>query len=101
MKSKRVRHGLQWAVCSALLSAGTLAAAAPREPALGNFARLSSLALPEAIERLGSGTDVLHPSLDGLSGRQQVLVHLSGPSVARGAASRNAVESEQAAFVSR
>jgi minor extracellular serine protease Vpr len=101
MKSKRVRHGLQWAVCSALLSAGTLAAAAPREPALGNFARLSSLALPEAIERVGSGTDVLHPSLDGLSGRQQVLVHLSGPSVARGAASRNVVEAEQAAFVSR
>jgi minor extracellular serine protease Vpr len=101
MKSKRVHHGLKWAVCSALLSAGTFAAAAPREPAVGNFARLSTLALPEAVQTAGSGQQVLHPSLEGVTGRQQVLVRLTGPSVARGAASRATVEAEQAAFISR
>jgi subtilisin family serine protease len=101
MKSKRVRHGLKWAVCSALLSASTLAAAAPREAAVGNFARLANLALPESIEIAASGAQVLHPSLEGLTGRQQVLVRLTSPSVALGAASRASVEAEQAAFISR
>ena len=41
MKSKRVHHGLKWAVCSALLSASTFAAVAPRDVQVASVARLA------------------------------------------------------------
>ncbi|HET9475258.1 MAG TPA: S8 family serine peptidase, partial [Steroidobacteraceae bacterium] len=105
MKSKRVRHGhLSLAVCSALLSAGTIAAAAgPRPMSIDNSARLSALTLPEPIVTEGGRPGVLHPSLAGLTGRQEVLVRLKGESVAgsRESRSRGDVAAEQAAAISR
>ncbi len=104
MKSKRVGHGhVKWVVCSALLSASTLAAAAPREITADGIARLQGLKLPVPIESLSRQDEVLHPSLAGLTGRQQVLVRLQLPSVARsgGQVTRDRIAAEQAAFISR
>jgi hypothetical protein len=105
MKSKRVRHGhMTLAVCSALLSAGTIAAAAgPRPLSAVDTARLSALTLPEPIATEGRVPAVLHPSLAGLSGRQEVLVRLSGQSVAgsNDLRSREDVAAEQAAVIDR
>jgi minor extracellular serine protease Vpr len=104
MKSKRVGHGhMKWAVCSALLTASTLAAAAPRELGVDGIARLQGLKLPVPIESLDRAGEVLHPSLSGLTGRQEVLVRLQLPSVGRsgGQVSRNQIAAEQAAFISR
>ena len=104
MKSKRVGHGhLKWAVCSALLSASTLAAAAPREIAADGIARLQGLKLPVPIESLDRQDEVLHPSLAGLTGRHHVLVRLQLPSVGRsgGQVTAEQIASEQAAFISR
>jgi hypothetical protein len=104
MKSKRVRHGLQWAVCSALLSASTFAAAAPsRESSAASLERLASLTLPEVISTEGILPSRLHPTLAGASGRIDVLVRLRGQSVAGSSesVSRDQVLAEQAAFVDR
>jgi len=105
MKSKRVGHGhMKWAVCSALLSASTLAAAAgPREMSADGLARLASLTLPEAITVEGVQPSRLHPSLVGLTGRHEVLVRLRGESVAgsQGRVTREQVLAEQAAFINR
>ena len=103
MKSNRVRHGLKWAVCSALLSAGTFAAAAPREMSADSLARLSSLSLPEVIRIEGVQPTVLHPSLVGLTGRHEVLVRLRGDAVAKkgSTSTRASLAAEQAAFIDR
>ena len=105
MKSKRVRHGhMTLAVCSALLSAGTIAAAAgPRPLSAADTARLSALTLPVPITSEGAVPSVLHPSLTGVSGRQEVLVRLSGPSVAgsNDSRARETVAAEQAAVIDR
>ena len=104
MKSKRVGHGhMKWVVCSALLSASTLAAAAPREISADGIARLQGLKLPVPIESLDRQDEVLHPSLAGLIGRHQVLVRLQLPSVGRsgGQVTAEQIASEQAAFISR
>lgn len=104
MKSKRVGHGhMKWAVCSALLTASTLAAAAPREVDAASLARLNSFALPEVITIEGAGSTKLHASLAGLTGRHEVLVRLRGPSVAgsAGTVTREQVAAEQAAFIGR
>jgi minor extracellular serine protease Vpr len=104
MKSKRVGHGhMKWAVCSALLTASTLAAAAPREMGADGIARLQDLKLPVPIESLDRAGEVLHPSLSGLTGRQEVLVRLQLPSVGRsgGQVTRDQIAAEQAAFISR
>jgi minor extracellular serine protease Vpr len=104
MKSKRVGHGrVKWAVCSALLSASTLAAAAPREMSAAGLARLASLTLPEVITIEGVQPTVLHPSLAGLTGRYEVLVRLRGDSVAESndTVSREKLSAEQAAFINR
>jgi subtilisin family serine protease len=104
MKSKRVGHGrLAWAVCSALLTASTLAAASPREPDAASLARIKSFALPQAIVAEGVPSTRLHPSLAGLTGRHEVLVRLRGQSVAAsgGRVTREQVAGEQAAFISR
>jgi subtilisin family serine protease len=104
MKSKRVGHGhMKWAVYSALLTASTLAAAAPREADAVSLARLASLTLPEVITMEGASTTRLHPSLAGLTGRHEVLVRLRGESVAGSgeAVTREQVLAEQAAFISR
>ena len=89
------------AVCSALLTAGTFAAAGPRTSAAAGSARLSALRTP----RSGfppSIAAVLHPSLAGPSGAE-VLVRLVGQSVAgsevRAAAKRSLAE--QAAVIDR
>ena len=84
MKGNSVGHGLRWAVCSALLTASTFAAAAPRGTSAASLARLESFALPAAIETdAGLATrGVLHPSLEGATGRVDVLVRLVGESVA-------------------
>jgi len=105
MNSKRVGHGLQWAVCSALLTASTFAAAAPRETSAASLARLESLALPKAIE-LNVGIaprSVLHPSLEGATGRLDVLVRLAGESVAGSeeARTREQVLAEQSVVINR
>jgi len=104
MKSKRVGHGhLKWAVCSALLSATTLAAAGPRGLTLNDSAHLSSVSLESPIVDASYESLVLHPSLANVSGEQLVLIRLRGPSVAEsnGAVSRSQVEAEQAALISR
>jgi len=105
MKSKRVRHGhLSLAVCSALLSAGTIAAAAgPRPMTIDNTARFNALVLSEPIVTQGVIPSVLHSSLTGLTGRQDVLVRLGGQSVAgsKDVRSREDVAAEQAAVISR
>ena len=104
MKSKRVGHGhMKWAVCSALLSASTLAAAAPQEIDAGGLARLQNLKLSVPVESLGRQDEVLHPSLAGLTGRHQVLVRLKLPSVGQsgGQVTYDQIASEQAAFISR
>ncbi len=104
MKSKRVGHGhMKWAVCSALLTASTLAAAAPREADAASLAHLASLQLPEVVTIEGVSSTRLHPSLAGLTGRHEVLVRLRGQSVAgsQGAVSRESVLAEQAAFIGR
>ena len=104
MKSKRVGHGhMKWVVCSALLSASTLAAAAPQEIDAGGLARLQSLKLPAPIESLARQDEVLHPSLAGLTGRHQVLVRLQLPSVglSGGQVTYEQIAAEQAAFISR
>ena len=105
MKSKRVRHGqVALAVCGALLSAGTIAAAAgPRPLSVADTARLSALTLPEPISTEGNLPKVLHPSLAGLTGRHEVLIRLGGQSVAGSdeSRSREAVVAEQAAAVDR
>ena len=105
MKSKRVRHGqVALAVCGALLSAGTIAAAAgPRPLSVADSARLSALTLPEPISTEGNLPKVLHPSLAGLTGRHEVLIRLGGQSVAGSdeSRSREDVAAEQAAAVDR
>ena len=103
MKSKRVGHGLKWAVCGALLSASTFAAAAPRELSAAGLARLSSLTLPEVVTTEGVTRSTLHPTLAGVTGRQEILVRLSGQSVAGSGESvtREQVQAEQAAFINR
>ena len=104
MKSKRVGHGhMKWAVCSALLTATTFAAATPRQITADGIARLQSLKLPVPVETVEAQGQVLHPSLANLVGRQEVLVHLQLPSVARsgGQVTREQIANEQAAFISR
>jgi minor extracellular serine protease Vpr len=105
MKGIRVGHGLRWAVCSALLSASTFAAAAPRETSAASLAHLNSFALPSAIETTGTAAprSVLHPSLQGASGRLTVLIRLKGDSVAASQEwrSREQVAAEQAAVINR
>jgi subtilisin family serine protease len=105
MKSKRVRHGqVALAVCGALLSAGTIAAAAgPRPLSVADTARLSALTLPEPISTEGNLPKLLHPSLAGLTGRHEVLIRLGGQSVAGSdeSRSREDVAAEQAAAVDR
>ena len=84
MKSTSVRHGLKWAVCSALLSASTFAAAGPpRETSAASLDRLASFSLPEAVSAEGTVLPgKLHPTLSGLTGRIDILVRLRGESVA-------------------
>jgi minor extracellular serine protease Vpr len=106
MKSKRVRHGLKWAVCSALLSASTFAAAAPSRQAIDSvdLERLSALSLPVPLTSEGASLPSrLHPSLAGATGRVDVLVRLRGESVAGSdeQITREQVLAEQAAFVDR
>lgn len=104
MKIKRVGHGrMKLAVCSALLSATTLAAAGPREVSADDLARLSSLALPQAIQSEDFNSPALHRSLADASGRTQVLVRLKLPSVAAGGGqvTREQVLAEQADFISQ
>jgi minor extracellular serine protease Vpr len=104
MKGISVGHGLRWAVCSALLSASTLAAAGPRETSAASLARLESLALPEAIELAGASTrSVLHPSLAGAEGRVDVLVRLASQSVAGSneLLTREQVLAEQSVVINR
>ena len=105
MKGNSVGHGLRWAVCSALLSASTFAAAAPRETSAASLARMESYALPAAIETNGGLAirSALHPSLEGANGRIDVLVRLGGESVAgsEGARSREQVLAEQAVVINR
>jgi len=104
MKGNSVGHGLRWAVCSALLTASTFAAAAPRETSAASLARLESFALPAAIEQSGLPTrSVLHPSLEGATGRVNVLVRLGSESVAGSeeARSRESVLAEQSAVINR
>ena len=105
MKSQRVRHGLKWAVCSALLSASTFAAAAPvRERAVAaDLQRLASFQLPEKVSTRLVLPGRLDPSLSTATGRVPVFVRLRGESVAGSneAISREQVLAEQAAFVNR
>ena len=83
MTSKRVGHGLKWAVCSALLSAGTIAAAAPRDLNAVSTARLANVESSEAVIIENAASPKMHPSLVGVSGRQTILVRLKGDAVAK------------------
>src|SRR5688572_6801732 len=104
MKGISVGHGLRWAVCSALLSASTFAAAGPLETSASSLARAQSFALPERV--YGNSVaprSVLHPSLEGASGRTEVLVRLRGESVAGSeeTRTREQVAAEQAVVINR
>ena len=108
MKGTSVGHGLKWAVCSALLSASTFAAAAPvRDMAVATGAqreRLASIALPEKVAANAAALPGrLDPSLANVAGRVSVFVRLRGESVAGSGESltREQVLAEQAAFVDR
>jgi minor extracellular serine protease Vpr len=103
MTSKRVGHGLKWAVCSALLSAGTIAAAAPRDLNAVSTARLANVESSEAVIIENSASPKMHPSLVGVSGRQTILVRLKGDAVAKAysTSTRASVAAEQAAFIDR
>ena len=104
MKGISVGHGLRWAVCSALLSASTFAAAGPLETSAASQARMENFALPERIRGISvAPRSVLHPSLEGASGRVQVLVRLRGESVAGSeeSRSREQVLAEQAVVINR
>jgi subtilisin family serine protease len=105
MKGISVGHGLKWAVCSALLSASTFAAAAPLEMNAASAARAKAFALPEAIRTTAAGPTrgVLHPSLENVRGRVEVLVRLTGESVAGSheARTREQVAAEQATVINR
>lgn len=105
MKKKRVRHGLRWAVCTAVLSAATAAAAAPpRQAVAANLDHLAALALPSAVTAENARIPGrLDPSLEGVTGRVNVFVRLSKESVAGSdeRVSRAQVLAEQAAFVDR
>jgi subtilisin family serine protease len=93
---------LKLAVCSALLSASTIAAAGPGEANAANLARLNSF-LGEPASVAGVLPGRIDPSLAGASGRHAVLVRLAGPAVAgsNGTVTREQVAAEQAAFISR
>jgi subtilisin family serine protease len=87
-----------------LLSAGTFAAAAPLETSAASQARLKTFALPERVQGLSvAPRNALHPSLEGASGRIQVLVRLRGESVAGSEESRTReqVLAEQAVAINR
>jgi len=103
MKSKRVHHGLKLAVCSALLSASTFAAAAPRDLGAISTERLANLSLTEAVVREDVASPKLHPSLSSATGRTQVLVRLTGDAVAKklSTSSRGGLAAQQAAFIDR
>ena len=104
MKIKRVGHGrMRLAVCSALLSATTLAAAGPREVSADGLAHLSNLSVPQEIQSGSLDSPALHRSLADAIGRQHVLVRLKLPSVAlgRGQVTREQVLAEQADFISQ
>src|SRR5688572_9997336 len=104
MKSKRVGHGRALAaVCGALVSASTFAAASPREMTADYSAHLASFSRPEAIVTDEVASPALHRSLADASGRLQVLVRLRSPSVAvgKGAVTREKLVAEQAAFISQ
>src|SRR5918995_822205 len=101
MKSKRVGHGLKWAVCSALLSAGTIAAAAQRDPSPRRTPRLTNVESSEAVVIENAASPKLHPSLLGVTGRQTILVRLKGEAVAKAysTSTRASLAAEQAAFI--
>lgn len=103
MKSNRVGHGLKWAVCSALLSATTIAAAVPRDLTAVSPARLANVGSAEAVVFQNAASPKLHPSLVGTSGRTQILVRLKGEAAAKknSISSRAALAAEQAAFIDR
>jgi len=104
MKIKRVGHArMAWAVCSALLSASTFAAASPRDLSSDSLARLASLSLPQPIFTESLDSPALHASLANATGRQQVLVRLKSPSVAAGGGqvTREQLLAEQADFISQ
>jgi minor extracellular serine protease Vpr len=102
MKSKRVGHGLKWAVCSALLSASTFAAVGPRDLTAISTARIANVD-STAVVFENAASPKMHPSLLGVTGRQQVLVRLKGDAVAKknSVSSRAALAAEQAAFIDR
>lgn len=103
MTSKRVGHGLKWAVCSALLSASTFAAVTPRDlPSLGT-ARLTELASNGVTVAENVTSPRLHPSLASVTGRTQVLVRLKSDAAGKknSTSSRGSIAAEQAAFIDR
>lgn len=103
MKSKRVGHGLKWAVCSALLSASTFAAIAPRDMSAISTARLANVGSTEAVVIDNAMSPKVHPSLVGVSGRTQILVRLTGDAAAKknSISSRGSLAAQQAAFIDR
>lgn len=105
MKGISVGHGLKWAVCSALLSASTFAAAGPLETNAASIARAKNFALPETVRTNAAGPmrKALDPSLENAKGRVEVLVRLSGESVAGSGETRTReqVAAEQAAVIDR
>ncbi|HTU67116.1 MAG TPA: S8 family serine peptidase [Steroidobacteraceae bacterium] len=103
MTSKVVGHGLKWAVCSALLSASTFAAVSPRDLSAVSTARLANVGSTEAVIIENAASPRLHPSLQGATGRQTILVRLTGEAVAKknSVSSRAALAAEQAAFIDR
>lgn len=60
-----------------------------------------ALALGERVSVADVGAATIHSSLAGRTGMQRVIVRLKSPSVAQGAASREAVKAQQAALLNR
>ena len=104
MKSKRVGHGLKWAVCSALLSASTLAAAAPREMSAASLARLESFTLSEADRHRGhtASADCIRVSRVSLAAAKSWCACAANRSPGpKEHVTREQVLAEQAAFIDR
>jgi subtilisin family serine protease len=103
MKSKRVGHGLKWAVCSALLSASTFAAIGPRNLTAISSERLANVGSTRAVVIENAASPKVHPSLVGVTGRTQILVRLEGDAAAKknSISSRASLAAKQAAFIDR
>src|SRR3954465_6322096 len=98
MKSNQVHHGPKGAGFSALLSASTFAAVAPRDMSVISTARLSKVDSNGPVVIQNAASPGPHPGLAAVTGRTQVLVRLKNDAVSKenSRSSRGALVADQA-----